>query len=80
MTVRNECALFNYRLPSLYEKWLGDIRDTQGEISGAITDTAPFCRFGQRPADPVSASFLLVPWNLYRHYGDIRILEENTKL
>ena len=77
MTVRNECALYNYRLVQLYRKWVGDIRDAQGEKTGAITDTAPFIRFGMRPGDPVSASFLLVPWNVYLHYGITEILEEN---
>lgn len=77
MTVRNECALYNFRLPQFYRKWLGDIRDTQGRTSGAISDTAPFYRMGQKPADPVSTSFLLVPWNVYCFYGDKTILEEN---
>lgn len=77
MTVRNECALYNYHLPVLYRKWLKDIRDTQGKATGAISDTAPFARMGQKPADPVSSSFLLVPWNVYCFYGDKEILEEN---
>lgn len=77
MTVRNECALYNFRLPQFYRKWMGDIRDTQGNTSGAISDTAPFCRMGQKPADPVSTSFLLIPWNVYCLYGDRKILEEN---
>lgn len=77
MTVRNEGALYSFRLYQLYAKWLRDIRDTQGRVTGAITDTAPFLRFGFRPADPVSASFLLLPWNLYLHYGDDRIIREN---
>ncbi len=80
MTVRNDCALYNFRLPALYTKWMGDIRDTQGKISGALTDTAPFRRFGSRPADPVAAAPALVPWNLYVQYGDIRILEENYEM
>lgn len=78
MTVRNECALYNFRLPSLYRKWCRDIRDTQGRRTGAIADTAPYFRNGQKPADPVSSSFLMVPWNVYCHYGDTRILEENV--
>ena len=78
MTVRNECALYNYRLPSLYRKWCRDIRDTQGRRTGAIADTAPYYRNGQKPADPVASSFLMVPWNVYCHYGDTRILEENV--
>lgn len=77
MTVRNEGALYNFRLPRLYDKWMGDIRDTQGEMTGAISDTAPFVRFGSRPADPVGAALLLVPWNVYCHYGNKKILEEN---
>ena len=77
MTVRSECALYNYRLPALYEKWLRDIRDTQGKVTGAISDTAPFRVYGCRPADPVGASLFLVPWNLYLHYGDKRVLEDN---
>lgn len=77
MTVRNECALYNYRLPALYTKWLGDIRDTQGAKTGAISDTAPFRVFGSHPGDPVGASFVLVPWNLYLYYQDKRVLEEN---
>lgn len=77
MTVRNEGALYGFRLYQLYAKWLRDIRDTQGRVTGAITDTAPFLRYGFRPADPVSGSFLMLPWNLYLHYGDDRVIREN---
>lgn len=77
MTVRNDAALYSFRLYQLYAKWLRDIRDTQGKVTGAITDTAPFMRYGFRPADPVSASLIVLPWNLYLHYGDKRILSEN---
>lgn len=77
MSVRNECALYSYRLAALYTKFLGDIRDTQGEKTGAISDTAPFRVYGCRPADPVGISLFLVPWNMYRHYQDRRVIEEN---
>ena len=77
MTVRNEGALYNYKHYQLYAKWLRDIRDTQGATTGAVTDTAPFMRYGFRPADPVSASFLLMPWNLYLQYGDDSVIREN---
>lgn len=76
MTVRNECALYNFRLAQLYTKWLQDVRDTQGEKTGAISDTAPFRVFGCRPADPVGAITFLLPWNMYRHYRDKRVMEE----
>lgn len=77
MTVRNDAALYSYRLYQLYAKWLRDIRDTQGKVTGAVTDTAPFMRYGFRPADPVSASLIVLPWNLYMQFGDERILKEN---
>ena len=77
MTVRNECAMYNYRLDALYTKWLRDIRDTQGKVTGAISDTAPMRVFGCRPADPVGGSLTLLPWNMYLHYGDVRVIEEN---
>lgn len=79
MTVRNEGAMYGFRMARLYSKWLRDIRDAQGKVTGAITDTAPFLRYGFRPADPVSGSFLQLPWNLYLHYGDDRFLLENYR-
>lgn len=72
MTVRIEPALYNFRLARLYEKWLDDVSDTQS-ANGAITDTAPF-KWGKRPADPVSISYLLAAWIPYVHYGDIEPL------
>ncbi len=75
MTVRSEAAVYNFDLARLYAKWEQDIADTQ-DASGAVGDTAPF-RLGRRPADPVCASVLLVPWNCYLHYGNRRILDEH---
>ncbi len=78
MTVRVEEALFNFDLVRLYEKWIDDITDAQDPLSGAITDTAPY-RWGSRPADPVSASFLRAGWLLFRRYGNRRVLETHFK-
>lgn len=77
MTVRAEAALYNFNLVLLYTKWMDDIKDTQDPITGAIADTAPFRRYGRKPADPVAMSYLLVPWLLYVFYGDRRILEKH---
>lgn len=68
MTVRIEQALYNFRLARFYNKFIDDVRDTQ-DTNGAIADTVPF-KWGKRPADPVSASYLLLAWSLYEHYGD----------
>lgn len=77
MTVRAEEALYNFRLGGLYTKWLQDIEEAQGPDTGAITDTAPFHRYGCRPADPVCSSYLLLPWYLYLNYGDKKVLERH---
>lgn len=76
-TVRNETALYSFDVGKLYEKWMGDIRDSQSEVTGAYSDTAPFLRYGNRPQDPVAASPVNIPWNVYRFYGDKKIIEEN---
>lgn len=75
LTVRAEEAIYNFDLSRFFTKFLDDISDTQDE-DGSITDTAPF-KWGARPADPVSASYLLLAWFLYQHYGDTRILVEH---
>jgi alpha-L-rhamnosidase len=76
MTVRAEAAVHHFNLARLYPKWVADIHDAQCPRTGAITDTAPF-RWGKRPADPVDASYLIVPWLLYQHYGDRRTMAEH---
>lgn len=70
MSVRATEAVCNFDLRRLLAKWVDDIADTQGAVTGAIADTAPWVRHGARPADPVAVSFLLVPWLLYEHFGD----------
>lgn len=77
MTVRIEQALYNFNLSRFYLKWIEDVKDTQGS-DGTITDTAPF-RWGFRPADPVSASFLLAAIKSYTFYGNERIIFQHYK-
>lgn len=76
-TVRTEELVYNFNVDRLLNKWERDIKDTQEAETGAIADTAPFFRFGRKPADPVCSSYLIVPWFVYLHYGDKRILEEH---
>lgn len=76
-TVRAEAAIYNFNMNRFYEKWINDIGDTQGKVTGAITDTAPFFKYGRMPADPVSSSFLIIPWLCYLHYGNRGIIEDH---
>lgn len=75
LTVRLEESLYNFELPRFYHKFLDDVSDTQMS-DGTITDTAPF-KWGKRPADPVSASYLLMGWFLYQHYADTQVLADH---
>ncbi len=76
MGARTEEALYNFNLSRFLPKWLDDIEDAQDPATGAISDTAPY-RWGSRPADPVSVCYLMIPWQLYLHYGDDRVLRDH---
>lgn len=74
MTVRIEQAIYNFDMSRFYPKYLADVYDTQDE-QGRITDTAPY-KVGGRPADPVSASYLLLALKSYDYYGNRAIIRE----
>ncbi|SFC66472.1 alpha-L-rhamnosidase [Parapedobacter composti] len=73
MTVRIEQAIYNFDMSRFYAKYLADVYDTQDE-QGRITDTAPY-KVGGRPADPVSASYLLLALKSYDYYGNRQIID-----
>jgi len=87
-----QTALNNYHLGAFYTKWTQDWRDVQGKETawglgekstnqnaptqaGNLPYTAPTYWGGGGPA--WSGICVTLPWYVYRHYGDIRILEEN---
>ena len=75
LTVRIEQAVYNFNLHRLYAKYIGDVADTQNE-NGEITDTAPY-KVGGKPADPVSASFLLLASKSYEYYGNTEVITQH---
>ena len=75
--ISSETALLNFDMGAFYTNFLRNIRDVQG-TDGTVTDTVPLSRYGGRPADPAwGMAFPIIAWNMYQHYGDRRILEEN---
>ncbi len=78
MTIRAEGAMYIFNMSRFYAKFLNDIEDAIDLETGAIADTAPY-RYGKRPADPVSSTFIIIPWLLYLHYSDKRVLEQHYK-
>ena len=60
---------------AFYEKWLQDIADSQDVLSGHIQYTAPYIRSGGGPGG-WGCAIVEVPYQLYRHYGDPKILSK----
>jgi alpha-L-rhamnosidase len=69
-----ETGLYNYDLGAFYTKWSQDWRDVQDE-TGNLPYTAPTYWGGGGPA--WSGYCVTLPWEMYRRYGDRRILEQN---
>ncbi|MBR6764881.1 MAG: family 78 glycoside hydrolase catalytic domain [Clostridia bacterium] len=61
---------------AFYEKWLQDIKDCQDKISGHIQYTAPYIRSGGGPGG-WGCAIVEVPYQLYKHFGDERVLTEH---
>ena len=70
-------ALNNYSLGAFYSKWAQDWRDVQGP-DGNLPYTAPTYWGGGGPG--WSGFCITLPWEIYRRYGDQRILHENFSM
>lgn len=68
-------AIFNMDMGAFFTKWIGDIRDAQTD-EGRFPDYAPqvatWANFYNSPG--WGDAGVIVPWRLYEHYGDDRIL------
>ena len=73
-----ETGLFNFDGILVYEKWMDDHRDEQ-QADGTLPAIIPTSGWGYTWANGPdwTSSMVLVPWNVYKFYGDTRILEEN---
>jgi len=69
-----ETFLFNNQL--LYEKWMGDIRDSQ-RPDGNLSDVCPNYWPLYKTNVTWPACFVIVPGNIYRQNGDIRAIQRN---
>jgi hypothetical protein len=69
-----ETALTNFGMGAFYTKWLADWRDVQ-RPDGDLPYTAPTRGGGGGPA--WGGICVTLPWQVYLHYGDRRILHES---
>ncbi|MBE4740842.1 MULTISPECIES: family 78 glycoside hydrolase catalytic domain [Streptomyces] len=71
-----EAVLHHFDLRTTLAKWVDDHVDAQ-DVDGSVPTIVPTPGWG-RGFDPVwSASTVLIPWNLYREYGDPRLLSRH---
>lgn len=79
-------SLLNFGVARVWSKWLADFRDAQsgkGEIPEIVPST-PYYGYENTPGwgvvwGPVpswDAATFVLPWEMYEHYGDRRILEQ----
>lgn len=73
--VTAEAAIYNLDMAAFYTKWIDDIADAQNSQTGFVPHTAPFYGGGGGPA--WGCAYILIPWYMYRFYGDRRILEKH---
>jgi len=68
-------AAFNYDVAAFYTKWAKDIAADQLP-NGKVTDVVPDVLEGDGGSTAWSDVAVVIPWTVYRAYGDKRILEE----
>jgi alpha-L-rhamnosidase len=76
-------ACFNFDVMTFLEKWLQDVRDAQSPAGGFPSFAPDRPRAGDAAegndagAPAWGDAGVIVPWTLYRCYGDTRVLEES---
>jgi alpha-L-rhamnosidase len=68
-----ETAIRLLDMPRFYTKWVTDMADAQHPETGYVPHTVPYEGGGGGPG--WGSAFVIVPWQVYRYYGDKRILE-----
>ncbi len=77
MLFRSACVtvMHNFAAQTFYNKWLRDIRGAQTS-GGYVPNSAPW-QPGCGGGVGWGAAMEIMPWEFYRHYGDLRALEQN---
>ncbi len=70
-----DAVMTEFDAEAMYRKWIEDIKDCQDKLTGHVQHTAPFGGGGGGPAG-WGGAMIVVPYNFYRHYGDVEALKE----
>lgn len=71
-----ETVMANYDCYTFYHKWIRDIRDAQNTDTGYVPNSAPW-QPGCGGGVAWGAAIHIMPWEMYRHFGDVCMLEDN---
>ncbi|MBO7684241.1 MAG: family 78 glycoside hydrolase catalytic domain [Kiritimatiellae bacterium] len=73
-----ETASFNADTRRFFRKWMRDMRDTQ-DAGGGFPGVAPFAQYGSDVAMRFgwADAGIVVPYSIWRHFGDAGIVREN---
>lgn len=71
-----ETVMANYDCYTFYHKWLRDMRDAQNIETGHVPNSAPW-QPGCGGGVGWGAAVNIMPWEMYRHFGDVQLLEES---
>lgn len=83
IAVFGRTGALNRHVAPVLTRWLGDVRADQlgdGRIPCVVPVSASYNAFFMRPTHGAAAwadACVDVPWTLYQHYGDHRVLDEN---
>ncbi|MFF2999488.1 family 78 glycoside hydrolase catalytic domain [Streptomyces sp. NPDC057950] len=66
----------NADVAAFYARWMLDVLDGQDE-DGAFRDVAPVMTLDREAAPAWGDAGVIIPWHLWRTYGDLRALEQS---
>ncbi|MDE7186203.1 MAG: glycoside hydrolase family 78 protein [Lachnospiraceae bacterium] len=77
--VFSETACYNMFMPAFYRKYLWDMRAEQSILGGSVPNVVPRLKEGmvsEHGSCPWADAGVVIPWNVYLHYGSKTLLEE----
>lgn len=77
--VFSETACYNMYMPAFYRKYLWDMRAEQSILGGSVPNVVPRLKKGmvaEHGSCPWADAAVVIPWNVYRHYGSKTLLGE----
>lgn len=71
-----EMVMLNFDAAAFYQKWVRDMRDAQNPENGYVPNGAPW-QPGCGGGVAWGAAMNVIPWEYYKQYGDLKILQDN---